>query len=77
MINEIQKHVSDQSNSVVNDMKHTYYESVNTHTTNSVICPGDRVLCQNHRANVKTGKVLIRKVVRSPKMKRDPTNMEG
>ena len=35
------------------------------------------VLCQNHRANVKTGKVPIRKVVRSPKMKRDPTNMEG
>ena len=41
VINEIQKHVSDQSNSVVNDMKHTYYESVNTHTTNSVICLGD------------------------------------
>ena len=53
-------------------------ESVNTHTTNSVT-PSWRYigLCQNHRANVKTGKVLIRKVVRSPKMKRDPTNMEG
>ena len=49
--------------------EHTYYS----------VTPSWRYigLCQNHRANVKTGKVLIREVVRSPKMKRDPTNMEG
>ena len=50
--------------------EHTYYKQCDT-------VPEIHNLCQNHRANVKTGKVLIRKVVRSPKMKRDPTNMEG